>query len=642
MAEGASHSAVSRIAVNGQAAVIALGAALIAFTIYTSATIPLQPTVHRGVFLLGIIYMALLLNPLPGLLRVVDGLLAAAATVSIGYLVINWEELAYRSNFEPTLQEYVLGVIAVGTVLELTRRAVGWPLALVAVIALLYALFGRYVPEPFMHKGFSLQRVVVNQYLTHEGLFSSLLGVAVTLVATFLLFGALLQHVGVADLFMKLAAKLSFGAFGGPGKIEVVSSAFMGTISGSSTANVVTTGTTTIPLMRRAGFSRTFAAGVEAVSSTGGQIMPPVMGVAAFLMAEVTGIPYATIALAAIIPAALYFVCVFIEVDLESRRLNLLTAWGETARASVQEVLRKSYLLLPIVVLAWLLFAMYSPTKAAFWGCVAAVLVGLPRWRTLCSRGTLATIVLDFCRAAITVVLACATAGIIVGILSLTGASLQLSYGLVELAGQNAPMLMLFVMVLCIILGMGLPTPAAYAVAAAFAAPMLTTIGIDRLAAHMFVLFFASLSSITPPVAIAAYAAAGIAGASPMRTALVATKLGLSAFIIPFLFAEDSALFIGQAPFLDTVLAAVTALIGVAALAVSMIGYYRGPVGWIERGGYFAAAILLMHPAVLLSVLGLVLGAVLLGFHLNQNRRRSSRDAPEQVQLSPKETQIWE
>jgi TRAP transporter 4TM/12TM fusion protein len=642
MADLASDSANSRLARSRRFAILALSAILIVFTVYTSATIPLQPTVHRGTFLLGIIYLALLLNPLPGALRIFDWLIAAAATVAIGYLVINWETLAYRVNFEPTLHEYLFGAIVVAIVLELTRRAVGWPLALVALLALLYALFGRYVPEPFTHKGFSLQRVVVNQYLTHEGLFSSLLGTAVTLVAMFLLFGAMLQHAGVADLFMKLAARLSFGAFGGPGKIEVVSSAFMGTMSGSSTANVVTTGTTTIPLMRRAGFSPTFAAGVEAVSSTGGQIMPPVMGVAAFLMAEVTGIPYATIALAAIIPAVLYYVCVFIEVDLESRRLNLLTAWGETGRASLREIVRNSYLLLPLAVLAYLLFVMYSPTKAAFWGCVAALLVCLPRWRTLSNWGTLSVILLDFSKAAITVVLACATAGIIVGVLSLTGASLQLSYGLVELAGQNDFLLMLFVMVLCVILGMGLPTPAAYAVAAAFAAPMLTTIGIDRLAAHMFVLFFASLSSITPPVAIAAYAAAGVAGSSPMRTAVVATKLGLSAFIIPFLFAENSALFIGQAPLFDTVVVTVTALIGVAALAVSTIGYFRGPVSWIERGGYFAAAILLMHPALLFSLLGLLLGVALLTFHLLQSRRRVDREAASQIQLSQKETQKWE
>jgi len=302
-------SKAERIRVRRKAVTLAVGAALIAFTVWTSATFPLQPTVHRGIFLLGTVYLGLLIRPLSGRLVLVDLALAVGATLSIGYLVLNWEALAYRAVFEPQAHEYALGILAVGVILELTRRCVAWPLALVALLALLYALFGRYLPGAFAHKGFSLERVITAQYLTHEGLFSSLVGVAVTLVATFLVFGALLQHVGVADLFMKLSAKLSFGAFGGPGKIEVISSALMGTISGSSTANVVTTGTTTIPMMRRAGFTPTFAAGVEAASSTGGQIMPPVMGVAAFLMAELTGIPYGTIALAAVIPAVLYLVC---------------------------------------------------------------------------------------------------------------------------------------------------------------------------------------------------------------------------------------------------------------------------------------------------------------------------------------------
>jgi TRAP transporter 4TM/12TM fusion protein len=372
--------------------------------------------------------------------------------------------------------------------------------------------------------------------------------------------------------------------------------------------------------MRRAGFSPTFAAGVEAVSSTGGQIMPPVMGVAAFLMAELTGIPYGTIALAAVIPAVLYFLCVFFEVDLESRKLKLATEWDAASRAKIGEIVRKSYLLLPIGVLAYLLFSMYSPTKAAFWACISALVVGVPNWRHLLTRAAGSQIVMDFVSSAVTVVLACATAGIIVGVLALTGASLSLSYVLVDLAGDNYFLLLLFVMILCVILGMGLPTPAAYAVAAAFAAPMLVQAGVDKLAAHMFVLFYASLSSITPPVAVAAYAAAGIANASPMRTAIVATKLGLTAFIIPFIFADNTALFIGQAPFAETAFAAITAMIGVAALAVSTIGYFKGPVSWIERAGYFAASILMMLPDLLMSLAGMALGGALLAFHLVRYR----------------------
>ncbi len=593
-----------------------LGVGLIVFTMYTSATIPLQPTPQRGIFLLAIVFLALLRYPLRGALRLFDLALAVAGIISIGYLVLNWEELAYRAQFEPTLIEYLFGVLAVGVTLEVSRRAAGLSLSLCGVAALLYALFGSYLPSPFGHRGFSLARVVSNQYLTHEGLFSSLLGTAATLVTAFVIFGCLAQHVGVTDVFMRASEKLTFGAFGGPGKLEVVSSALFGTISGSSTANVVATGTTTIPLMKRAGFTPTFAAAVEAASSTGGQIMPPIMGVAAFLMAEVTGIPYATIALAAVVPAILYYVCVYLEVDLEARKLKLQNLPETAAPSSGRSLWREIYLLAPLVVLIYLLFVMYSPTKAAFWSCVSAVAVSLPRWRALIDASRLRVLVKDFNNAVVVVGLSCATSGIIVGALNLTGASLQLSYGLVELAGENRWLLMVFVMLLCIILGTGLPTPAAYAVAAAFAAPMLTMTGVPRLSAHLFVLFYACLSSITPPVATAAFAAAGIAGAPPMRTGWVATKLGLSAFIVPFVFADNTALLIGQAPVFATVVATLMALLGVGALSVSVIGYYRGPIGPLERIGYLLASILLIHPSRVANLIGLAIGGGLLAHHV--------------------------
>jgi TRAP transporter 4TM/12TM fusion protein len=602
-------------------AILLVGAALIGFSIYTAATIPLQPTIHRGLFLLGVIYLALLIYPLRGLWRLLDITIAAAATASLGYLVINWEALAYRSAFEPEWHEYVLGALALGSVIEATRRAAGLSLAILGTLALLYALFGNYVPEPFTHRGFSFARVVTSQYLTHEGLFGAEVGVATTLVAAFLVFGALIQQTGVADLFMRLASRFTLGAFGGPGKVEVVSSALMGTVSGSSTANVVSTGTTTIPLMKKAGFSPTFAAAVEAASSTGGQIMPPVMGVAAFVMAEVTGIPYATIALAAVIPAILYYVCVYVAVDLEARRLGLLNTWTGLRVSSARELLAEAYLLMPLVVLVYLMFVMYSATKAAFWASVVALLVGLPRWRSMIQVQRVRALITGFAQAAVIIVLSCATAGIVVGALNLTGMSLNLSYIFVELAGQNAFLLLVFVMVLCIILGTGLPTPAAYAVAAAFAAPMLTTIGLSRLNAHLFVLFFASLSSITPPVATAAFAAAGIAGAPPMRTSFVATKLGLAAFVVPYMFAENSALLLGQAPLLDSAIAAVSALFGACALGVAVIGHYKGPIGPVERAGYLAAGLLLIHPSLLYSACGLILGLGLLVYHRTMYRK---------------------
>ncbi|WP_316978279.1 TRAP transporter permease [Shumkonia mesophila] len=594
---------------------LGMGCALLVLTVYASAVVPLHPTIQRGVFLTAIILVALAAKPLPGYWRLLDAAIAAASIVSIGYLLVNWETLAYRVVYEPDTTEYVLAFAAVLCVLEVTRRVVGWPMIAVTIAVVLYAHFGRILPEPFTHKGYDIGRLVVTQYLTHEGLFGSLLGVAAVLVAAFILFGALLQLVGVADLFMTLAARFSRGTHGGPAKLAVTGSALMGTISGSSTANVVTTGTTTIPLMIRAGYRPEFAAATEAVSSTGGQFMPPIMGVAAFLMAEITGIPYVTIATAAIIPALLYVVCVYCEVDFEARRLNLRERDLLTGIGVSFSLVRGLSLLLPLAVLLYLLLMLYAPAKAAFWGSVTVLLVALPTWRRTFTLEKMRDIVLSFAGAATTVGLACATAGIVIGMLNLTGASLNLSYVLVELAGNSKFMLLLMVMLLCLILGMGLPTPAAYAVAAAFAAPMLTTVGVSKIAAHLFVLYFACISSITPPVAIAAYAAAGLAGCSPMKTAVVATKLGLAAFIVPFMFVEHHALLIGYASAWDTVLATATALVGVAALAVATIGYYRGPVGWLERIGWAGAALFLIAPAMTLSAAGLAVAGALLAYH---------------------------
>jgi TRAP transporter 4TM/12TM fusion protein len=609
-------------------AVVVLGTVLLLFTLYTSATIPLHPTIQRGLFLLAIIALGVLLHPLPRRLWPLDVLLVVGALVSIGYLTLNWEELAYRANFEPILIEYLLGFLVVGVVLEVTRRAVGLPLTLVAIAAIFYARFGAYLPEPFTHKGYNLGRLVVSQYLTHEGLFGSILGVAATLVAMFILFGCLLQFAGVADLFMQLAARLSLGAYGGPAKLAVTSSALFGTISGSSTANVVTTGMVTIPLMKRVGYRPEFAGAVEAVASTGGQIMPPVMGVAAFLMAEVTGIPYITIAIAAVVPALLYYAALFVEVDLEARRLGLRSDAVDLGSGSTGSIVRRLPLLAPLGLLVYLLLMLYSPTKAAFMASVATVLVALPKARSLVSKDRLCDLVVSFAKAATSVGLACAAASVVVGALNLTGVSMQFSYVLVELAGESWILLTVFVMLLCTILGMGLPTPAAYAVAAAFAAPMLTTAGVSKLAAHLFVLYYASLSSITPPVAIAAYAAAGLAGSSPMLTGWLACRLGLAGFIVPFMFLENNALLLGQDRLWNIVPATVTALIGVSALAVATIGYLRRPIGLLERGFYFVAAILLIHPSIVLSLVGFGLTAILVALHAYHCRREARSVAP--------------
>lgn len=602
----------------------AVGAALVAFALVTSGTSPLQPTLQRAIFLMALIVLAVLLRPSPRKLIWWDVLIVGAGAVSIMYLILNWESLAYRAQFEPSMLEYVLGTAAVLVTLEVTRRVVGPTLSVVALAAILYARFGNYLPEPFQHKGYSVARLLANQYLTHEGLFSSLLGIAATLVVMFILLGCLLQYVGVADLLLRISLRLSRRSHGGPAKLAVLASSLIGAISGSSTSNVVATGTTTIPLMKKAGFRPVFAGATEAVASAGGQLMPPVLGVAAFLMVEITGIPYLTIIIAALIPAVLYYLAVYLGVDVEARRLGLrgLDPQAEELKHHGDgRIWPQLYLVAPFFILIYLLFQGFSPTKAAFWSTVCLAIIVLPRLKSLLRLEGLRHVLHLFIRGIVTVGLACATAGVIVGALSITGASLRLSYSMVEAAGGSEFLLLVFVMVLSIILGLGLPTPAAYAVAASFAAPVLSLSGIPMLQAHLFVFYYACISSITPPVAIASFAAASIAGSSPMATALLSTKLALAAFLIPFMFVYDGGLLIGQAAPLQVLQSSLTAGIGVVALVLATGGYFLRDISWPERGGLLVGAFLLFSSELYYALPGLVLVGGLLALHWWRARR---------------------
>jgi len=522
--------------------------------------------------------------------------------------------------------EYTLGIIVVCVVLETTRRALGWALPLVAAAALAFAYFGRYLPYPFTHRGYSIDRLLANQYLTHEGLFGSMLGIATNLIAIFVLFGCLMQFVGVGNLFMALSMRIAGKSAGGPAKLAVLASTMFGSISGSSTSNVVATGTTTIPLIKKSGFSATFAGAVEAVASTGSQLLPPVMGVAAFLMATVTGIGYVEIMVAAIVPGLLYYASIFFVVDLEARRLNIRGNLDPN-REGLGSELKRSYLLLPIGILVFLLLQNFSPAKSVFFSILGLLVLSIPSWRSLLKWPELADFLKTFSAAIVTVGLACATAGIIIGALNITGATFRLSYVIIELAGDSRILLLIGTMLLTVLLGCGLPTPAAYAVAAAFAAPTLEQAGFGKLQAHMFIFYYACLSSITPPVAIAAFAAAGIAGSNPMRTGLMASKLALGGFLIPFMFAWNPAFFIGYADTWQVVGATAGGLIGVGLMAVATVGHLGRRVSVVERLGYFIAAIALLEPSLIGDLTGLGIAALLLAFNHWRRKIGSAVDA---------------
>lgn len=590
---------------------------LMFFVAYTSAFSPLSPMLQRALILLAMVFICVLEKPMKGKFgKFADIAILVCGTVSLGYIIFTYKDLLYRVSFVPVTYEVILGGILMLIILELTRRCIGWPLVIIAVVCVMYAVFGRYLPPAIAHKGYALPRIITSQYITNAGIFGTMVSTLSTTIAPFVLFGSVLAVVGVGELMVDAAMAVSRNSKGGPAKMAVIASGLFGMVSGSSTSNVVTTGCTTIPLMKDTGYDPDFAGAVEAAASTGGQFMPPIMGAAAFLMSYVTGISYITIAIAAIIPALFYFVSIFIEVDLEARRLNLKASGEKVDRAYAMSIVKRCYMFLPFIVLIALLMKNWSCAKSALIASVLTLGLACINPNTRISWNLIKKIARNFGKSMISVSVACASAGIVIGSLNLTGATLRLTYAFVALANGNLLVLMICVALLCILLGMGLPTPAAYSVAASFAAPALTQIGVSTLASHLFVLYYASLSSITPPVALAAYAAAGLSGGSPMKTGWKAWRLALTGFVIPFMFVYGPALLVGQAAFGATALSALTGLVGIFFLSMSTIGYFKCKVNTVERFLLLIAAGCLIYSGIISDVIGLALGAVLITIHV--------------------------
>ena len=427
------------------------------------------------------------------------------------------------------------------------RRSIGPELPIVAIIFLLYAYFGPKLPGLLGHRGYDLRRIIYHTYLTTEGIFGTPLSVSSTYVFLFILFGAFLDKTGVGKFFIDMAFSLTGHMRGGPAKTAVVASCLMGSISGSSVANTVTTGAFTIPLMKRVGYKPHFAGAVEAAASTGGQIMPPVMGAAAFIMAEFTGISYLEIIISAAIPAILYYLAVGTMVHLEACKLGLRGV-SRAELPHTRDVLVKIYLLLPVVFIIYFLVKGFTPFKAAYWGIIGTVLIGivdvivnylLRHEGQINVRQYIVNMIdalADGARGSVSVAMACATAGIVVGVVTLTGLGLKVATLIIALAGGNLLLTLFFTMIASIILGMGLPTTAKYIVLATMAAPALTDLGVPLMAAHLFILYFGVIADVTPPVALAAYAGAGIAGANAMQTGFTAL-VGFGRISNSFVFA---------------------------------------------------------------------------------------------------------
>ena len=570
-----------------------------------------------------------------------DFILGAIGVASELYLVVFFNDLVTRAGL-PTQTDLIMGFLLIATLLEATRRISNPVLPCLAIIALLYCYFGRSMPDMLAHRGFNVARIVNHMYLGTEGIFGTPLEVSSTFVFMFILFGAVLEKTGLGKFIIDLSLALAGWSTGGPAKVAVVSSGLMGTVSGSSVANVCTTGMFTIPLMKSVGYEPYFAGAVEAVASTGGQIMPPVMGAAAFIMAQILGVPYIEVAIAAVVPALLYYFAVMVQVHFEACRLGLRGIPWKQLPPLGPLLKSKGFLLIPLIAIIYFLLAGYTPLKAAFNGILVSFVLSWLNKETRLTPAKLYDAFQSGARSAIGVACACATVGMVVGMGTLTGLALKIAGAIVamaevspdgslaafgaslfslapgaEVTAETAAMALtkiftlFFTMIASLILGMGLPTTANFIVTSTMAAPALFLLGVPPMAAYMFVFYFGIAADLTPPVALAAYAGAGIAGSDPMKTGVTSFKLALAGFLVPYIYVYNPMLlFIDVEPFYMAQ-AICTALIGVFLLAMFTIGYFKAHLAWYMRVLAFVGAICLLIPGTMSDLFGLaVLGVI--------------------------------
>lgn len=585
-----------------------VGVVMSLFHIYVLGIEPMETWSFRSLHLMFAMMLIVLLRPTQiskkSLGLAWDGVLIALTVIVSVYIVLEVQRLIVFGQFAPSMTDVVMSVIGVILVLETTRRINGNTMPLLAIFFLLYAGLGDYIPGMLGHKGYDFIRIASYSF-SLDGIYGISIGVSATYMILFVIFGAVLEGTGGGKLFIGMAMS-TFGGFrGGPAKAAIFASALMGTITGSSAGNVVTTGTFTIPLMKKVGYNPRFAGAVEAVASTGGQIMPPIMGAGAFIMAESLGIPYLEIAVAAIAPAMLYFLSVYVMVDDEAAMTGLQGLPKDQLPNKREIMSEVGHLIIPIIVLLYyLIVEMATPIKAGLYGIYASLLIGMMRATTRYSFKRLMEMLSDGSKSSISVVSACASAGLIIGVLTLTGLGTKIAGLIVAQSGGNLLIALLLTMIVTTILGMGLPTTAAYIVTSSVVAPALMKMGVLPLASHMFIFYFACISAITPPVAIAAYAAAGIADADPNRTGFQAFKLGLAAFIVPFMFIYSQAL-LAQGPIVTVITSCITAVIGTIFFAHAISGWLLKKANILVRFLLLCGALLLIDQGLVTDIIGI-------------------------------------
>jgi TRAP transporter 4TM/12TM fusion protein len=584
-----------------------VGALCSLFHLYCLLINPIDPWFFRGMHIVFLSFLCFLLYPgwqgASKKVHFIDYILILMIIVPFVYMVINFDEWIYRVGVLPTTWDTVISLIFIIAILEMTRRTTGLALAIIATVFILYGYFGSSLPGLFYHKGYSWPRIFTYLF-SLDGILGLPIFVSAAYVYIFVIFGAFLRSSGVGAYFIQFANAIVGWARGGPAKVAIISSSLFGTVSGSSAANVVGTGSFTIPMMKSMGYKSHFAGAVEAVASTGGQIMPPVMGAGAFLMAEILGVPYVKVLVAAILPAAMYYLAVYFMVDFEAAKTGLVGLPPDRI-PNKKETLKKLYMFTPLAVLVYYIaVAMASIIKAGTMAVVACIAVSWTSKETRMGLKKVIDSLANGAKGAIEMAGTCAAAGIVIGIISQTGIGLKFATILLEYSKGILPFALFLSMIVAIVLGMGMPTTAAYAICAAVITTGLIKLGAIPIAAHLFVFYFACISAITPPVALAAYAGAAIANASPNRVGFTAMKLGIAAFIAPYMFIFNPAmLLIGSLT--DVIIVTATALLGTFALACGMQGWLLGRiVGLPIRILLIAGAIMLIKPGVYTDIAG--------------------------------------
>lgn len=601
-----------------------IGVALTVFHLYVGyfGTLPSQKqgAIHLGTAL-GLIF---LLYPIKSGLQHkqksvpwYDVLLAFSAMFVTYYKVLQYDELRHSRIVGYDSLETLISVIGILLLLEATRRTVGIPIVIVATTMIAYALFGDLIPiKVLAHGGFDFDKVTNVLWFQESGVFGTPIQISAKFIYLFLFFGVILVHTNIGKFFNDLAFSLTGRFTGGTAKAAVAASALQGMVSGSSVGNTVASGSFTIPMMKKSGFKPEFAAATEAAASTGGQLMPPIMGAAAFIMMDYIGVPYSTVMLAALIPALLYFSGIFIGTHFEAKKMNIIGLPKAQLPIFGQLMKRNGYMLLPLVVIIGTVLVGYTPQRAAILGIATAFIISFIRRETRLNFRQIIDVFEQGARVALPVIAAVATAGIVAGVVSVTGLGAKFTTGIMALSGGHLIFALLFTMLASIILGMGLPTTANYVVTATVAAPaLINNFDLSPISVHMFVFYFGIIADITPPVSLAAYAGAGIARANPFKSGLTAVKLAIAAFIVPYIFIYNPILVLVDATPVKLILAVATAILGMVGVSAAMIGYYKKKTSLFERVLLFVGGLFLIVPEAISSLIGII---ILVGIRYKQ------------------------